>query len=103
MNLDYVTNVVFLSQITTILSPMVLVRNQIRNMVNGERGKIALRRITYTFRISSNKNTSMVPYIGTLGGCRWYHILVHWEGAELEHVFVKFMTVFVVRRDAACS
>ena len=90
-NLDYVTNVGFLSHITTILLPMILVRNQIRNMLGGVRGKITLPRIKYEFMISSNKNTSMVLY------------MVHWKGADFEVVFVNFMTVFVMPRVAACS
>jgi hypothetical protein len=33
-----------------------------------------------------------------------YNILLHWSGADFEVVVVvKFMTVFVTRRDAACS
>jgi len=32
-----------------------------------------------------------------------YNILVHWEGADFKIVFVKFMRVFVTRRDSACS
>jgi hypothetical protein len=33
----------------------------------------------------------------------WYDILVHCEGADFEVVVVKFVTVFVARRDSAYS
>jgi len=33
----------------------------------------------------------------------WYNILVQWKGADFEVVVVRFMTVFVERRDSACS
>jgi len=64
-----------------VVLPMILVRNQIRNVLGRETGKFTFGRIKYKFRTSSNKNTCMV----------------HSE------VVVKFMTVFVARRDSACS
>jgi hypothetical protein len=47
-----------------------LVRNQIKNILGGETGKITFGRIKYKFRTSDNKNTSMAQYIGTSEGCR---------------------------------
>jgi hypothetical protein len=45
----------------------------------------------YKFRTLSRNNSSR------------YSILAHWEGADFEVVVVKFMTVFVARRDSAYS
>ena len=73
-----------------ILLPMILVRNQIRDILGGETGKIAFGRIKYKFRTSSRKNTDV------------YGVLVHCEGAEVK-VFVNFVTVFVPRRNSAYS
>jgi len=44
---------------TSTLLPMILVRNQIRDMIVGEIGKITFRRMKYKFRTSSNKNSSL--------------------------------------------
>jgi hypothetical protein len=65
-----------------VVLPMILVRNQIINMLGGGTGKFTFARIKYKFRTSSNKNTSMV---------------------HSEVVVVKFKTVFVARKDSACS
>jgi len=69
---------------------MILVRNQIWNMLGGEKGKITLGRIKDKFRISSNKNASMVQYIGILGGCglggcfcKVYDCVRHAEGCGM--------------------
>jgi len=69
------------NEATYVVLPVILVLNHIRNMLGGETGKFTFGRIKYIFRTSSNKNTRMV----------------HSE------VIVKFMTVFVARRDSACS
>jgi len=67
---------------------MTLVRNQTRDMLSGETGKITFGRNKNKIRASSSKNYIFCKNIGT----------VHWEGADLKAVVVKFMTVFVTRR-----
>jgi hypothetical protein len=52
------------------LLPMILVRNHIRNMLGGERGKITFRRLS----INLGRRAKRIP--------SWYNILVHWEDAE---------------------
>jgi hypothetical protein len=64
----------------SMLLPMTLVRNQIRNMLSGERGKSTFGTIKYEFRTSSKKYSKLVQY------------LVHWKGADCK-VFVKFINV----------
>jgi len=58
---------------------MFLVRNQIRDMLSGETGKI-------TFGKLSINLGQTIP--------SWYNILVHWESADLK-VVDKSMTLFV--------
>jgi len=74
-----------------LLLPMILVRNQIRNIFGGEKDKITFGRIKYVYKLRTSRNKSTVKY----------NILVHWKGADSEVVFVKFMTVFFSQRDAA--
>jgi Fe2+ or Zn2+ uptake regulation protein len=52
--------------------PMTLVRNQIKNMLGEETGKITFGRTKYKFRTSSNRISFQLVY----------NILVQWEGAE---------------------
>ena len=68
---------------------MIVVQDQIRDILDRETSKITFRRIKYKFRPSSNKNSRFVQYIGTL------------EGAVFR--VVKFLKVFVLRRDLAYS
>jgi hypothetical protein len=67
---------------------MILVRNHIVDMLGVEIGKTASRRIKNQLWASSNKNSSLCTI-------HWYI----WGGADLKTV-VKFMTVFVTRRDS---
>ena len=57
-------------------------------MLSGKTIKITLCRIKYKFRNSNDKNK--LPIV--------YNILVQWKGADFE-VVVKFMVVFVTRRE----
>ena len=51
--------------------PMIVVQNQIRDMLGGERGKITFRRIKYKLRPSSNNNCRLCTvHIGRVGGGR---------------------------------
>jgi len=49
------------------LLAIILARNQIRDMLGGEIGKITFGKLS-KFRKSSEKNSKLVQYIGTLGG-----------------------------------
>ena len=69
---------------------MILVRNQIRDMLGGETGKIYIFKIKYKFRVSSNENSSFL-----------YNGLVQLEDACRWGFIVKFMIVFVTRRDSS--
>jgi len=60
---------VILRETGSIVLPMILVRNQIRNMLGGKTDKITFGRIYYKFRTSSKRIPLCVEYIGTLGGC----------------------------------
>jgi len=60
-----------------------------QNMLGGETGKITFRRIKSKFRTSNNKSTSMLGRKGA--------------DYEVDVVKLKCMTVFVARRDSACS
>jgi len=73
-----------------ILLPMILVRNQIRNMVGRETGKITFGRINYNLGLGAKEF------------CFVYNILVQCVGADFRVIGIKFMTVFIMRRDAAC-
>ena len=57
-------------------------------MLSGKTIKITLCRIKYIFRNSNDKDR--LPIV--------YNILVQWKGADFE-VVVKFMVVFVTRRE----
>jgi hypothetical protein len=71
---------------------MILVRNQIRDMIDGEIGKFTSGRIKYTFRFERKEYRSV------------YVILEEWGGGDANlKVVRKFMTVFVSRRDSAYS
>jgi len=52
-----------------------------------------IRKIKYKVRTLNKKYSKLVQYICTLGEC----------GLQVVVVVVKFMTVFVTRRDSACS
>jgi len=65
---------------------MFLVRNRIINILGGQTDKIARG------RIKEQKEFRFV-----------YKTFVHWEGADSKFVGMQFMTVFVMRRDPACS
>ena len=62
-----------------------------QNMLGGETGKITFGRINYNLRLGVKKF------------CFVYNILVQCAGADCRVIGVTFMTVFIVRRDAACS
>jgi len=70
---------------------MILVRNQIRDMLGEETGKITLGKLSIILRLREIKIPTCVRYTGTLGQC------------GPQGSFVKFMTVFVTRRDSAYS
>jgi hypothetical protein len=72
--------------------PMILVRNQIRDMFGGETDKITFRK----FSINLGLRAKRIPVCV-------YKILVQWEGADSKFVGVKLMTLFVTRRHSACS
>jgi len=72
------------------LLPLILVRSQIKNMLSGETGKKKLEKNKVKFR-TSRKRISFV--------CS---ILVYCEGVDFKVTGIKFMTVFITRRDAAC-
>ena len=71
--------------------PMILVQNQIRNVLGGERGKITFGRIKY--------NTGLVAKEFRLCTIYWDNV---WVGAGCKVIDIKFMTVFIMQRDAAC-
>jgi len=73
-----------------ILLPMILVREQIRNMLGEETGKITFGRIKYNLGLGAKEFRFVC------------NILVQCESADFKVVGIKFMTVFIVRRDAAC-
>ena len=73
--------------------PIILVRNQIRVTLGGEIGKITFGRIKNKLRTSSNMNSSLCTVY-------WY---IQWEGATFKVVVVRFMIVFVTRRDSTSS
>jgi hypothetical protein len=71
---------------------MILVRTQITNMFGGETGKFTCRKNKIKFGTSSKRIPLSIQ-----------HILVHCERVDFKNTGIKFMTVFVMRRDAACS
>jgi len=74
------------------LLPMILVRNEIRDMLGGETGKFTCRKNKVKSGTSSKRISLLVQYI-----------LVQCNGADCKVTGIKFMAVFVMRRDAACS
>ena len=76
---------------SNLLLPMILVRNQIRDMLGGETGKFTFGKLSINVGLGAKRIAS------------WYNILVHWEVADFEVVVVMFMTVYVARRNSACS
>jgi hypothetical protein len=72
------------------LLPMILVRNQIRNMLGGETGKITFGRINYNLGLGAKEFRFV------------YIILVQCVGTDFKVIGIKFMILFIVRRDAAC-
>ena len=73
------------------LLPMILVRNQIRNTLGGEIGKITFGRIKYNLGLGAKEFRFV------------YCILVQWAGADFKVIGIRFMNVFIKRREAACS
>jgi len=68
---------------------MILLRNQIRNMLGGETGKITFGRINYNLGLWAKEFLFV------------YNILVQCAGADFKVIGIKFMAVFIMRRDAA--
>jgi hypothetical protein len=52
-----------------ILLPMILVRNQIRDMLGGETGKITFGKLSINLGLRAIRIPVCVQYIGTVGGC----------------------------------
>jgi len=71
---------------------MILVRNQIRNVLGGETGKFTGRKNKVKFGTPNKRIPLSMQYM-----------LVHCEGTDCKVTGFKSMTVFVMRRDAACS
>jgi hypothetical protein len=63
---------------------MILVRNQIRNMLSGETGKIILGRINYNLGLGAKEFYFV------------YNIFVQCAGADFKVIGMKFMTVFIM-------
>jgi len=76
-------------QYKNLVLPMILVRSQIKYMLGGEKAK--LRGNNKVKFKTSSKWISLV-----------YNTLVHCEGVDCNVTGIKFMTVFITRRDAAC-
>jgi hypothetical protein len=82
------------------LLPMILVRDQIRDMLGGYVGKFTFGRINYKFRTSGERNTNQYTIYWNTG-----------ESVDLKDVVVvvvvaaaaKFMAVYVARRNSAYS
>ena len=70
---------------------MILVRNQIRNMLGGERGKITLGRIKNQLGLGVKEFFFL------------YDILVQCAGADFKIIGIEFMTVFIMQSEGACS
>jgi hypothetical protein len=70
--------------------PMILVRNQIRHMLGGETGKITFGSINYNLGLGAKEFRFV------------FNISVQCAGADLKVIGIEFMTVCIVRRDAAC-
>jgi hypothetical protein len=48
---------------------MMLDRNQIRDVLGGGTGKITFGKLSKNLGLRAKKNSKLVQYIGTLGGC----------------------------------
>jgi hypothetical protein len=71
---------------------VILVRNQIRKMLGRETGKIYfIRKNEINLGLGAKEFRFM------------YNILVQCVGADCKVIGTKFLTVFIMRRDAACS
>jgi hypothetical protein len=73
------------------LFAIIQVRNQIRDMLGGETGTLTFGKMSVNLESRAKRTPS------------WYNILVHLKGADFKFDVVKFMTVFVTRRDSVCS
>ena len=60
---------------------MILVRNQIRDILGGETGKITFGELRKNIGVRAKRIPS------------WYNILVHWEGADRKVVVVVVVVV----------
>ena len=71
---------ILLNTLLYILSPIILVRKPIRDMLRGGTGKIIFGRIKYILSKNlgflSNKNSSMCKFFGTLRGCGLSRLLI---------------------------
>jgi len=72
------------------LLAIIVVRNQIIDMLSGEIVKITFGKLSINLGRQAKRIRS------------WYNILVYWEEADFK-VVVKFVTVFVTRRDSTSS
>ena len=70
---------------------MILLRHQIRNMLGGETGKITFERMKYNLGLGKKQFRFV------------YNILVQCAGVDCKVIGMKFVAVFIMRRDAACS
>jgi len=68
---------------------MILVRSQIKNMLGGETGKVRDKN-----KVKFTNSSKRIPLV--------YNTLVYCEGVDLKVTGIKFMTVFITWRDAAC-
>ena len=69
---------------------MILVRNPFTNMLGGGTGKVTFERIKDALGIPATEFRSV------------YNILVQCAGAHFKVIGIRFMTLFIRRRDAAC-